>query len=148
MERFKLERVYLATETLGSWYAADEAKTLICKTMELPWANNQKNISCIPEGTYIVKKQSPGTAGRGYGYFRFVKVPGRNMNKVLGMSTILVHRITYVKDLKGCIGVGGRFHDFNVDGVPDMAESSKKLEWMYNNLPDEFELEITKKQAT
>lgn len=142
MTRFTIERVYLPTETLGSFYSP--ARELVCKTMELPWLDNKSNISCIPEGVYVVRKMPPGF-GRDYGYFRFMSVAGRSINRVLGMSTILIHRIAYVKDLLGCIGVGGRFADLNKDGVPDMADSGKKLQWMWENLPDEFELEIAKK---
>lgn len=138
-----LERVYLPTETLGSLY--DVNMSLIAKTMELPSLNNRSNVSCIPEDTYIVEKQAPGTAGRDYGYFRFVKVIGRGMNAALGMSTILMHKITYVKDLLGCIGIGSRFQDLNKDGVPDMVESGKKLQWMYENMPEKFQIVIRKK---
>ena len=144
-----LKRVYLPTETLGSIYGEDGS--LVCKTMELPWKENKRSISCIPEGTYTVHKKPPipkddpstpqdesgGYKPRSYGHFRFPHVEGR--------SGILIHRITYVKDLQGCIGVGGRFVDWNKDGVPDMADSSSKLQWMYENLPDEFMLIITKK---
>lgn len=143
MERFVIERVYLETETLGSWY--NEAGEVIAKTMELPWKDNHSNVSCIPEGIYIVHKQKP-SFGRDYGYFRFQHVPGRGRNEAAGMSTILVHKITYVKDLQGCIGVGGRHVDLNKDGVPDMVDSGKKLLWMYQTLPDIFELEIIKKR--
>jgi hypothetical protein len=142
MQRYRMERVYLPTETLGSIYAPDGS--LVCKTMELPWKNNAQNISCIPEGVYVLKKMQPGF-GRDYVYFRFMHVPGRNINRALGMSTILIHKITYVKDLQGCIGVGGRHVDLNKDGVPDMIDSGKKLQWMAENMPEEFELEITKK---
>ena len=143
MKTFIIERVDLGTETLGSFY--DGEMNLIAKTMELPWRDNKSNVSCIPEGTYTIHKQAPGTAGREYGYFRFEKVAGRGMNAALGMSTILMHRITYVKDLQGCVGIGSRFKDFNKDGVPDMEESGKKLQWMYDNLPDTFQLIIRKK---
>lgn len=147
LQRFTLERVYLETETLGSLY--DKDRVIICKTMELPWRNNKSSAdsneaSCIPEGLYKFVKQPPKPS-RNYGYFRAEYVPGRRIDPVTKMSHILIHRITYVKDLLGCIGVGGRFHDFNKDGVPDMAESSAKLEWMYKNLPDEFLIEIKKK---
>lgn len=129
-----LKRVYLPTETLGSIYAPDGS--LVCKTMELPWKDNARSVSCIPEGTYHVIKQPPKPS-RQYPYFRLPKVNGR--------SGILIHRITYVKDLRGCIGVGGRFVDLNKDGVPDMVDSSKKLQWMIDNLPEEFDLIITEK---
>ena len=131
---YKLERVYMNTQTLGSIY--DPQGNLVCKTMELPWKDNQRRISCIPEGVYKVRKELPKPT-RNHGHFRLLNVPGRD--------GILIHRITYVSGLKGCIGTGGRFHDFNKDGVPDMADSSAKLEWMYQNLPDEFELEIKAK---
>lgn len=155
MERYRIERVYLPTETLGSWYNSN--RDIICKTMELPWRNNaigstHETASCIPEGIYIFEKQKPSES-RPYGYFRARAIKGRSLNQwvkdALGnpMSRILVHRITKVKDLLGCIGVGSRFHDFDKDGVPDMAESSVKLQWMYENLPDVFELEIVNKGA-
>lgn len=147
MEKYTIERVYLPTETLGSWY--DKDRFLICKTLELPWRNNKSSAdsseaSCVPEGTYKLRKQPPKES-RPYGYFRFEYVGGRRVDPVTKMSHILVHRITYVKDLLGCIGVGSRFTDINKDGVPDMEASSVKLEWMYQNLPDEFLLEIKKK---
>lgn len=155
LKHFVLERVYLPTETLGSWY---DGATLICKTLERPNRNNQRDnpnteeneSGCIPEGIYILEKQEP-KEDRPYGYFRFRAIPGRSLNKYIKdklgnyMSSILVHRISYVKDLLGCIGVGGRFADLNKDGVLDMADSSSKLEWMYRNLPDVFILEIKKK---
>ena len=30
---------------------------MLCNTIELPWKNNQKRVSCIPEGRYILKKR-------------------------------------------------------------------------------------------
>lgn len=145
----KLERVYLPTETLGSLY--DEDGKMICKTMELPYRDNKSSAdssvaSCIPEGCYEFVKQPPKEL-RNYGYFRCKHVPGRNIDQATGMSRILIHRITYVKDLLGCIGVGGRFEDLNKDGVPDMVESGKTLQWMYDNLPEKFFIKIAKKVA-
>lgn len=161
LPRYKLPRVPIIVdgvekENLGSIYAPDGE--LICKTLERPWLNNQKDnpntaendASCVPVGIYILEKQPP-KEDRNYGYFRFRAVAGRSIHPAIKdktgklMSKILVHRITYVQDLLGCIGVGGRFADLNGDGVLDMADSSKKLEWMYQNLPDVFELEIFKK---
>lgn len=147
LKKYLIERVYLPTETLGSFY--DSERFLIAKTMELPWRNNKSSAdsseaSCVPEGTYKVIKQPPKPS-RNYGYFRFEYVQGRRIDPNTNMSHILIHRITYVKDLLGCVGVGSRFHDFNKDGVPDMAESSVKMEWMYKNLPDVFLLEIKAK---
>jgi hypothetical protein len=133
MERLVLERVYLPTETLGSLYRNE---VMLCKTMELPWKDNQRSISCIPEGTYRVISQPP-KADRPYSYFRLPNVPGR--------SGILIHKISYVSGLKGCIGVGKEFKDINNDGVPDIIRSGEALQELIDTLPTEFELLIRKK---
>lgn len=133
MERLVLERVYLATETLGSLYRND---VMLCKTMELPWRDNQRSISCIPENIYRVIAQPP-KADRPYPYFRLPDVPGR--------SGILIHKISYVSGLKGCIGVGKEFKDINNDGVPDIVRSGEALQELIDTLPREFELLIRKK---
>ena len=152
LPRYTLEHVKLPTESVGSWY---DDRNLICKTLELPYRNNvisndPEKSSGVANGIYILEKQQPSQS-RPYGYFRFRAIAGRTLNHNIldadgkPMSSILVHRISYVKDLRGCIGVGGRFADLNGDGVPDIADSSKKLQWMWENLPDIFELEIKDK---
>jgi len=30
---------------------------LICNTIELPWRNNERRVSCIPEGEYFIEKR-------------------------------------------------------------------------------------------
>lgn len=144
---YKIERVYLETETLGSLYSP--TGELLAKSMELPWRDNKISAdssiaSCIKEDIYTVVKQPPKES-RPYGYFRIKYVEGRSINKETGMSSILWHRITFVKDLLGCIGIGGAFSDLNKDGVPDMIESGKTLQKLYETLPEEFQLLITKK---
>jgi hypothetical protein len=132
-------RVYLPTETLSSWYRDGE---MLCKVMELPLVIDpvtglsKRNVSCILEGVYRVKKEA-FTVKHPYPHFRIPDVPGR--------SGILVHRITYVKDLRGCQGVGSAFEDLNKDGVPDIVGSSKTLQMLYDTLPDEFLLHIHQK---
>jgi hypothetical protein len=128
-----IERVYLESETLGSWYV-DGA--FVCKTMELPDKNNQKGISCIPEGVYDVVKEATSTYHE-YPHFRILNVPGRD--------GILVHKITYVSGLKGCIGVG-EFKDLNGDNVPDIINSGINLQHLYDMMPDKFQLEIRNKK--
>lgn len=135
--KVRLERVYLPTETLGSIYVDD---VLAVKSMELPDKGNAHNISCIPESPpgkpYKVVKEAY-TEKHPYPHFRILNVPNRD--------DILMHKISYVKDLKGCVGVGGAFKDLNKDGVPDMIDSSLALNKLYAMMPDEFEMTITKK---
>jgi hypothetical protein len=128
-----IERVYLETETLGSWYVDGD---MICKTMELPWKGNQKGISCIPEGAYDVIREAE-SAHHKYPHFRVLNVTGRD--------GILVHKITFVSGLRGCIGVG-EFKDLNGDQVPDMVNSGLNLQKLYDMLPDKFKLIIRKKK--
>lgn len=74
-----------------------------CMTLELPWRDNQKSISCIPPGEYVVKiRVSPK-----YGNIYWVtKVPNR--------TYVLIHSGNYAGDTKkgfkthvaGCILLG------------------------------------------
>jgi hypothetical protein len=74
----------------GSIFCGD---TFICHTIELPWKDNERRTSCIPEGRYEVQKRySPK-----FKWHLILKgVPGR--------SVILIHPANdAMKELKGCI---------------------------------------------
>lgn len=133
MERLVLERIYLTDRTLGSIYRNGET---IAKTLELPWVQNRRGISCVPESIYRVLRQPPKES-RPYWYFRLPNVPNR--------SGILIHRGTEPGHSKGCILTASRFRNINTS-QPSLEESGKKLQWMIDNLPEEFELEIRAKQ--
>ncbi len=65
----------------------------ICFTIELPWLQNQRNISCIPEGRYELKKRFVQKFGL---HLLVVNVPDR--------SWILIHPANHATtQLKGCI---------------------------------------------
>jgi len=74
-----------------------------CKTLELPWRDNQKQISCIPPGEYDVEIRNSNKYGRVY-WVR--KVPNR--------TYILMHSGNYAGDkskgfkthVMGCILLG------------------------------------------
>jgi hypothetical protein len=140
------------TETLGTFNVLELGKIIFSgKTMELPWRNNSSSndsskASCIPTGVYIGHKQ-PAEERRKYDYIRIEKVPGRNTDSITGYSRILFHRITYVKDLLGCIGIGGKFADLNADQVPDMVESGVTLQKLYDLMPSKFKITIKDKQV-
>lgn len=148
---YLLDRVYLSDRTLGSIYGPNGG--LICKTLELPWDENQRGISAIPEGKYLVTlsgpvlKDDPNTeedesGGRIYRpYSHYI------VHDVKGRSGILIHTGTDVKHSKGCILVASRFKDINTD-QPRLEDSGKKLEWMTQNLPQKFWLLIEAKSGT
>lgn len=64
-------------------------------TVERPWKNNQRSISCIPEGTYTVRKYS---SQRFPDTWEIQNVPDR--------TYILLHAGNSPTDVEGCIAVG------------------------------------------
>ena len=51
---------YGTDETLGWLYVMDNKDTLgVFATLERSWANNAKNISCIPTGRYLCTRRNP-----------------------------------------------------------------------------------------
>lgn len=66
---------------------------LICKTIELPWKENERGVSCVPEGKYFIKKRY--SAKHGF-HFELVDVPSRRF--------ILIHPANNaLAELNGCI---------------------------------------------
>ena len=70
-------------------------------TLELPWRNNQRDISCIPAGIYCCQKIMSPHFGE---VFSFINVPGR--------KDILIHKGNLDIETKGCILVGEQFEKF------------------------------------
>tara|TARA_R110000824_G_scaffold142839_1_gene310147 strand:+ start:148 stop:582 length:435 start_codon:yes stop_codon:yes gene_type:complete len=82
--------------TLGKLFLNGE---LFCQTLELPYLDNQRSISCIPEGEYKVRlRTAKESSSRDYLHLLVQDVKGR--------SYILVHIGNFPKDTKGCILVG------------------------------------------
>lgn len=90
---------------------------IVCVTLELPWRENQQNVSCIPTGTYIVR---PYISSRFGEVFEVGKVPGR--------YGILIHPGNTAKDSTGCILVGSRVGYLEGKrAVLDSCSTMKKL---------------------
>ena len=82
--------------TIGELFLNGER---ICDTLENPYINNERNISCIPEGVYDVRLRLPReSATRDYLHLLVEDVENR--------SYILFHRGNSAKDTRGCILVG------------------------------------------
>ena len=107
-----LKREYKPNVTLGVMTFPD-GTTL--QTVELPWKENKTMISCIPEGTYVVKKRASAVVKRtSKGKYEL----GWEVTNVPNRTYIMVHIGNTVKDFNGCIGVGtarGVLH--GLDGV-------------------------------
>jgi hypothetical protein len=71
----------------------DDKKGIICYTIELPWLDNKKRVSCIPEGRYELTKRY----SLRFGWHLLV-------NNVVDRSYILIHAYNdALKESKGCI---------------------------------------------
>tara|TARA_R100001463_G_scaffold26997_1_gene62809 strand:+ start:4016 stop:4477 length:462 start_codon:yes stop_codon:yes gene_type:complete len=142
MIKIKLDRHYREKQTLGSAYIeGDEGNILFSfKTLELPWRGNERNISCIPEGTYkVVRRHSQK-------YKDHLWITG-----VEGRSLILIHWGNYAgsinprtgtPDIRGCILVGSKYGDINGDGITDILSSKPTFKALMHIVPEEMELEI------
>ena len=49
-----LQRQYFSSGTNGILFFNGKE---ICKTIELPWKNNERKVSCVPEGKYFLEKR-------------------------------------------------------------------------------------------
>jgi len=82
--------------TIGELFINGER---FCDTLELPYRDNQRSISCIPTGEYKVRLRLPReSATRDYLHLLVKDVKDR--------SHILFHRGNTAKDSRGCILVG------------------------------------------
>ena len=93
----------------------------MCDTLENPWLDNQRNISCIPEGEYKVRlRLARESASRDYLHLLVQDVPNRDW--------ILFHRGNTAKDTSGCILVGlGSQQDFVSNSVLAMDLLIKEI---------------------
>lgn len=85
-----LKRIYLAAATHGELTLNGKH---IAHTIELPWRENKKRISCVPEGTYVLRRRY---SEKFKWHYALLDVPNR--------SCILIHPANNAqKELQGCI---------------------------------------------
>jgi hypothetical protein len=93
-----LQRAYFKQGTNGTLFSSDTPSEIaqdrfLCHTIELPWINNKRNVSCIPEGPYEIV---PRFSKRFQHHLILKNVEGR--------SFILFHPANdAIRDLAGCI---------------------------------------------
>jgi len=111
MKYFTLKRVvYNQHGTFG--VLIDDEGIPFALTLENPWEDNRRNISCIPANQYVCKRVLSPKFGD---TFEITNVEDR--------SHILFHKGNTSKDTNGCILIGEQFEDIN--GVPGIAHSGK-----------------------
>lgn len=120
------------TESMGEIYDKHDNCILTFKALELPNKDNQRRVSCIPEGIYPYKKEIQESRGK---ILRIFNVPDRD--------GILMHVANMVSQLLGCIAPGKFLdYDINKDGLNDVTYSRQTMDMIYDLLPDEGFIEI------
>lgn len=135
MKRIIIVRTeYTTHQTLGVMLVIQDHKLVYhCNTLELPWQNNERRISCVPPGTYrIVKEYS---ARFNTMLWELKDVPGRSECKI--------HTANYVHQLNGCIAPGKQYVDINGDGFLDITNSRTALTALHDALSELTETTIT-----
>ena len=115
MKRFVIKRVS-TDEVFGTFGVLIEGNIPFALTLELPWKNNERSISCIPataEGTLYtcIRVNSPKFGN----VFQVLNVPNRDH--------ILLHPGNTYKDIQGCIIVAEQFE--YIGKVPAVLSSKK-----------------------
>lgn len=87
-------------------------------TLELRWRGNERNISCVPYGPYVMDWTKSEVFGR-YTY-QLLDVPDR--------AGIRFHPANYATELKGCIALGNGIWKGN--GAWGVTHSGRSIEQM------------------
>ena len=116
--------------TPGRLYDEDRPSEFELRTMELPWRENRRSVSCIPPGIYRAEPRAP--SGKfNYQHFIHRSVPDR--------TYILVHVGNYPRDTYGCILVGRGAAD---NGQPAIWRSRLALDDLRRHAPGGFSLRV------
>jgi len=129
-----LKRKYFPEGTQGNleWNG-----TLVCYTIELPDLGNQRRISCIPEGIYILQARESLKMGW---HLHLQNVPGRDL--------ILIHPANDArKELMGCIAPVSQFTGIGRGSASRIAMAKLKgLVLPYFERDEEVRIRITSKK--
>jgi len=110
----------------------DETGAKICLTLEEPWKDNQKGISCIPEGRYRCTRYiSPKLKRRGSKDPEVIL-----LHDVPNRSYVQIHVGNTLEDVEGCIMTGenmarkvtykGKLHEFFIKSSGKMFKILKE----------------------
>lgn len=118
-------------QTLGALVAYCGTRQIFnCKSLELPWLNNQPFNSRIPSGVYTVYKRYSETYGNHW-----------HVRDVKGRVLILIHAGNFHFSTEGCICIGESYRDIDNDGYKDVTSSKATLRAFNNAIPvNQFKL--------
>lgn len=107
-------------------YGANGKVMLQLTTLENPWLNNKRNLSCIPAGEYRLEKRTNSEWNpkhkRKFGMNYIVGIEG-----VPNREGVIVHEGNYPEDTKGCILLGTTVREDFVGSSKNAVEKFYKL---------------------
>jgi hypothetical protein len=105
--------VRVSKNSVATYGVLIQGYTPFAVTLEDPWRDNEREVSCIPAGTYQCKRVDSPRFGA---TFEVSNVPGR--------SHILFHKGNGPDDTRGCILLGKKFNYITErPGIKDSAEA-------------------------
>jgi hypothetical protein len=121
-------------QTLGNLviYDKDNRPLFSAITLERGWRNNERNVSCVPLGTYKIVLE----------YSNRFKTELWELKDVPNRSECKFHSANYWYQLNGCISLGVQLLDINKDGYVDVTQSKRTMSIFHDVLRDYKELEL------
>lgn len=124
---------YIGPEILGHLMVFEDTNNggskmiFDCKTLELEWKNNSKNISCVPTGFFNIEfEHSPKFSRK---LWELKGVPERSESKI--------HVANFYTQIQGCIAVGDLHTNIDQDEFADVRNSSNTLQRFHDAMyPD------------
>lgn len=116
LRRFK----YLEEEILGTLFLFDDKGNVLftCKTLELAYKDNRKNVSAVPAGNYLLMLEYSPRFDRNLWELKHVR----------DRSECKFHVANYYRELNGCIGLGLEHVHIDDDQYPDLSHSKDTLD--------------------
>jgi len=123
-------------QTTGTMFVHDESNKVIAQfsTLELPFKNNERRVSCIPTGVYQLRRWFSVRFGACFVLFHVANRDG-----------ILIHQGNFNSQTKGCILVGHGYSDINGDFQIDVLNSKRAMSQLRVLVTASTTIEITNK---
>ena len=128
MRDIKLETVSYTDCTIGRI----SCNGFECFTLELPWRNNEQNISCYPSGVYEYKKRY--SSSKKCEVIELINVPNR--------TYIQVHAGNFTHQILGCTLVGDSIVYLDADLIPDIGNSARQMVKLLSKAPETGTIEV------
>lgn len=118
-----------SNQTLGKCtvYSEDNKPLFSGLSLERGWRNNERNVSCVPKGSYTVVLEWSDRFQQDL--WELKGVPNRAECKF--------HASNYWYQLNGCIALGQKLKDLNNDGYNDITNSRNTMRAFHTALKGE-----------